>query len=91
MDSTTLHLLIGPGIALIHILGLIAAAHAALTARTSQGAIAWAVSLVFMPYLALVPYLIFGRSKFAGYVETRRARNRQFHEHAREFRQTERA
>ncbi|MGA9852669.1 MAG: cardiolipin synthase [Gammaproteobacteria bacterium] len=91
MNSYALHLLIGSGIVLIHVLGLMAAAHAALTARTSQGAIAWAVSLVFMPYLALIPYLIFGRSKFAGYVETRRARNRQFREHARAFRQTERA
>lgn len=80
MDSHLVHLLIGPVIALIHVLGLIAAAHAALTARTAQGAVAWAVSLIFMPYLALIPYLIFGRTKFAGYVETRRTRNRQFNQ-----------
>ncbi|MGH8398000.1 MAG: cardiolipin synthase [Gammaproteobacteria bacterium] len=91
MDTALWHIWIGLVIAAIHLLGLIAAAHAALTARTSQGAIAWALSLVFMPYLALVPYLIFGRSKFTGYVETRRARNRQLHEHASAFRQTERA
>lgn len=88
MDGHALHLLIGPAIVLIHLLGLIAAAHAALTARTSQGAIAWAVSLVFMPYLALIPYLIFGQSKFAGYVKARRTRNRQFNEHSRAFRQS---
>ena len=88
MDVFYWHLWIGPVIVAIHVLGLIAAAHAALTARTSQGAIAWAVSLLFMPYLALIPYLIFGRSKFEGYVEARRVRNRQFGEQARTLRQS---
>lgn len=78
-------------IALIHLTGMVAAAHAALTARTPQGAVAWAVSLIFMPYLALVPYLIFGRTKFEGYVAARRARNRQFYSHARAFQQSKRA
>ena len=44
-------------IALLHFLGLIAAIHAVLTVRTAQGAIAWALSLLFMPYLTLIPYL----------------------------------
>lgn len=91
MDSYFWHVWIGPVIAAIHVLGLIAAAHAALTARTSQGAVAWAVSLIFMPYLALIPYLIFGRSKFTGYVEARRMRNRQFSERARGLRRDGRA
>ena len=43
-------------IALLHFLGLIAAIHAVLTVRTAQGAIAWALSLLFMPYLTLIPY-----------------------------------
>ncbi|GLU31672.1 cardiolipin synthase [Trinickia caryophylli] len=55
-----------------HTLGVIAACHAILNTRTSQGAIAWAVSLVAMPYLTLVPYLFLGRSKFSGYVDARR-------------------
>lgn len=80
MDVFFWHLWIGPAIFCIHLLGILAAAHAAMTARTSQGAIAWAVSLVFMPYLALIPYLIFGRSKFQGYIEARRGRNRQLFE-----------
>lgn len=66
------------GGALIYALGLLAAAHAALTVRTSQGAVAWAVSLVFIPYCALIPYMIFGRSKFAGHVDARRSNNRKF-------------
>ena len=36
-------------ILLIHTLGLIAAVHAVLTVRTAQGAIAWAMSLFFIP------------------------------------------
>ncbi|MEX3982872.1 cardiolipin synthase [Paraburkholderia sp. EG287A] len=66
---------LGTLLALIHLLGLIAACHAILNTRTSQGAIAWAVSLATMPYLTLVPYLFLGRSKFAGYADARRLRN----------------
>lgn len=58
-----------------HTVGLLAALHAVMTVRTAPGAIAWAGSLVMMPYLALVPYLIFGRSTFAGYVNARRFNN----------------
>ncbi|MEX3638744.1 cardiolipin synthase [Paraburkholderia sp. BR14320] len=66
---------VGPLVLLAHILGIIAAGHAILHTRTSQGAIAWAVSLVAMPYLTLVPYLFLGRSKFAGYADARRVEN----------------
>ncbi|WP_116135887.1 cardiolipin synthase [Trinickia diaoshuihuensis] len=55
-----------------HVLGVIAAGHAILNTRTSQGAIAWAVSLVAVPYVTLIPYLFLGRSKFSGYVDKRR-------------------
>lgn len=55
-----------------HLLGVLAAGHAILNTRTSQGAIAWAVSLVAVPYVTLVPYLFLGRSKFSGYVDKRR-------------------
>ncbi|WP_087721476.1 cardiolipin synthase [Pandoraea sp. PE-S2T-3] len=66
---------VGFAVACLHVLGVVAAIHAVLTVRTSQGAVAWAVSLVTMPYLTLIPYLFLGRSKFVGYVEARRARN----------------
>ena len=39
-----------------------------MNARTSQGAIAWAISLVTFPWLALALYAIFGRNKFNGYL-----------------------
>ncbi|WP_144112550.1 cardiolipin synthase [Paraburkholderia sp. BCC1886] len=73
MQFDLLH--IGTLVALAHILGVVAACHAILNTRTSQGAIAWAVSLVAMPYLTLVPYLFLGRSKFAGYQDARRVEN----------------
>jgi len=66
---------LGTLIAILHILGLAAACHAILNTRTSQGAIAWAVSLATMPYLTLIPYLFLGRSKFAGYTDARRLRD----------------
>jgi cardiolipin synthase len=62
-------------IAIIHSLGMIAAIHAVFTVRTAQGAIAWAMSLMFIPYLTLVPYLVFGRSTFDAYIKARRQAN----------------
>jgi cardiolipin synthase len=59
-------------IAAIHGLGVLAAIHAVLTVRTAQGALAWGLSLFFMPYLTLLPYLVFGRSRFDAYVKARR-------------------
>ncbi|WP_455731191.1 PLDc N-terminal domain-containing protein, partial [Burkholderia stabilis] len=70
MTLDWLHL--GTLILTIHVLGIVAACHAIMNTRTSQGAIAWAVSLAAMPYLTLVPYLFLGRSKFSGYVDARR-------------------
>jgi cardiolipin synthase len=66
---------VAPLVALAHILGVIAACHAILNTRTSQGAVAWAVSLVAMPYLTVIPYLFLGRSKFQGYADARRIEN----------------
>ena len=53
-------------------LGLLSAMEAVMTTRTTQGAIAWAVSLVAFPYLAVPAYWILGRSRFRGYVTARR-------------------
>lgn len=70
---------------LIQLLGIIAAVHAVLTVRTAQGAIAWATSLVFMPLLTLVPYLVFGRSRFDAYIGARRQANEEMHAAAAEL------
>jgi len=37
-----------------------------MTVRTAQGAVAWAVSLVSFPFVAVPAYLVLGRSKFEG-------------------------
>src|SRR6188474_675452 len=58
---------------LIHLLGVLTAIHAIMTARTSQGAIAWALLLILFPYMTLPAYGLFGRGKFQGYVKARRA------------------
>jgi cardiolipin synthase len=68
-----LHL--GTFVVIAHLLGAVAAVHAVINTRTSQGAVAWAVSLVAMPYFTLIPYLFLGRSKFAGYIDARRLEN----------------
>ncbi|UCD80681.1 MAG: PLDc N-terminal domain-containing protein [Desulfobacterales bacterium] len=46
-----------------------------MNARTSQGAIAWAISLVTFPWVALVLYAIFGRNTFNGYVLLHSSKN----------------
>ena len=66
-------------IGLIHLLGLVAAVHAVLTVRTAQGSIAWALSLMFVPYLTLIPYLVFGRRTFDAYIQARRQANQEMH------------
>lgn len=52
-----------------YIVGLVAAAHAALNTRTAQGAVAWTLFLLMFPFLGLPAYLVFGRNKFQGLAE----------------------
>lgn len=63
----------------IHLLGIVAALHAVFTVRTAQGAIAWAMPLFFIPYLALIPYLVFGARSFYAYIQARRQANQEMH------------
>lgn len=51
----------------MHALGVWTSIEAVMSTRTSQGAIAWAVSLNTFPYVAVPAYWIFGQSKFDGY------------------------
>src|SRR3954468_10316444 len=55
-----------------HLLGALTSVHAILHVRTSQGAVAWALSLNTFPYAAVPAYWVFGRSNFEGYVVLRR-------------------
>lgn len=64
--------MIGIVVALFYVLGVVSAIEAVMGARTSQGSIAWAVSLVSLPMVAVPAYWVLGRSKFHGYVTARR-------------------
>lgn len=50
---------IGTLLAAAHLLGFLTSVHAVWNTRTTQGAIAWAVSLNTFPYVALPAYWIF--------------------------------
>lgn len=61
------------GLLLLHVLGLLHVVHALMNVRTSQGTLAWIVSLIAAPWIALPLYWIAGRSRFTGYVRARRS------------------
>lgn len=63
-------------LAVCHCLGAASAARALFTARSSQGALAWVMSMITFPYVAVPLYWIFGRNRFQGYVTSRRAGDR---------------
>jgi cardiolipin synthase len=43
-----------------------------LSYRTAQGAIAWIIALIGLPYLAVPMFVLIGRYRFGGYVKARR-------------------
>ena len=57
--------------AAVQLLGIITSIFALLTTRTSQGTIAWVVTLIAFPWLGVPAYLFFGRTRFNGYVSAR--------------------
>lgn len=57
----------------MHALGFLTSVHAVMSTRTSQGAIAWAVSANTFPYVAVPAYWVLGLSKFDGYDLLRRS------------------
>ncbi|MBW4562844.1 MAG: cardiolipin synthase [Mojavia pulchra JT2-VF2] len=68
----------------VHGLGILHAAHAVMNVRSSQGAIAWGISLVTFPWLAVPLYWILGRTKFHGYAEALRLVYTKHHKLARQ-------
>ena len=65
---------------LFHIAGLLSSINAIMTARTSQGAIAWAVSLNTFPYIAVPAYWVLGRNRFQGYTAARQSTDAEIQE-----------
>ena len=49
-----------------HVLGFISSIYAVMETRTAQGAVAWAVTLNAVPYVAVPAYWILGRKPFRG-------------------------
>ncbi len=59
-------------VVLLYVIGFFHILHALMNTRTTQGTIAWVVSLLFMPIFAIPSYWLLGRSRFEGYVRARR-------------------
>ncbi len=55
---------------MVEMIGIYYAFHAVMNTRTSQAAIAWAISLIIIPLLILPLYWIFGNSRFYAYMES---------------------
>src|SRR4051812_10751687 len=55
-----------------HILGALTSIRAIMEVRTPQGTIAWVTALNATPFISVPAYWILGRSKFQGYVLTRK-------------------
>jgi len=76
MLTEDIHILMtffGLAYTLIEIAAIITAVLAVRDTRTPQGAVAWGISLVTFPLVALPLYWVFGRNKFHGYVDAMRA------------------
>lgn len=73
---------------LFYLAGFIAAGHAILSARTAQGAIAWSVSLVAIPFVAVPAYLVFGRNKFDGMIDAYRTQQNEIDDVVAELKDT---
>jgi len=67
--------LIGALLFFSHVAGIITAVFALMSSRTSQGAVAWIVTLVSFPYIAVPIFWTFGRPRFYGYVSARGERD----------------
>lgn len=57
------------------IVGILHMLHALMHVRTSQGTIAWVISLIAVPMLAIPLYWLLGRTRFSGYVGGRRQKD----------------
>jgi cardiolipin synthase len=79
LNMETILTIIAAVVFIVEGIGILAAFHAVMTAKTSQGAIAWGISLVTFPWLALPLYAVFGRSKFHGYVLLRHVKDERIH------------
>ncbi len=69
-------------------LGIVHAVQAVMATRSSQGTIAWVLSLLIFPYIGVPAYWIFGRNKFHGYREVIRSITKHYEQKTYEHRHT---
>ncbi len=63
---------------LFQIAGFFVAGRVLLSNRSTQGTIAWGLSLIMLPLVAVPLYLLFGRNRLHSYIEARRKVDREF-------------
>ena len=63
---------LGLAVLTIYLIGILHVLHALMHVRTSQGTIAWVISLLTVPFLALPMYWLLGRTRFSRNVGGRR-------------------
>ncbi len=71
--------------ACLHFIGILSGLYALFTTRSPQGAIAWIMSMVTFPYLAVPLYWVFGRNRFQGYVRARREGDKEIEDISRDL------
>ncbi|MGF1589488.1 MAG: cardiolipin synthase [Pleurocapsa sp.] len=54
---------------IVHGVGILSAAHAVMVVRSSRGAIAWGISLITFPWVAIPLYWILGKNEFQEYAQ----------------------
>jgi len=57
----------------LHLIGTLHVVHALMNVRSSQSTVAWVISLITFPYVAIPLYWFFGRDRYRGYVQGRRS------------------
>lgn len=62
-----------------YVVGILHVLHALMNVRTSQGTIAWVISLITVPFLAIPLYWLLGRTRFTGTVGGRRTMDERLH------------
>jgi cardiolipin synthase A/B len=60
---------------IFYLVGLLHVLHALMHVRTSQGAIAWVISLLAVPFVAIPLYWLLGRTRFSRNVDGRREKS----------------
>ncbi|MGC9450073.1 MAG: cardiolipin synthase [Oceanipulchritudo sp.] len=82
MEFSILQSLANSGVAgvllIFQLAGLFLAGRVILSNRSTHGTIAWGLSLVMLPLIAVPLYLLFGRNRLESYIEARRRIDREF-------------